>query len=121
GEQGGAHGGVGQAVDHAAVQHAVGVEVLGLDGQLEPRPPGDHGLRAHAQQLGKRPADRHRRLLEVRVDADVDQVRATARQRPADGGTDLGRLLDALAGHAERAGELDVVHQRLVDVHADVL
>src|ERR1700758_1518158 len=58
--------------------------------------------------------------LEVRVDLGVDQVRAAARQRPTHGRADLARLLHALAGDPERAGQLDVVHVRALDVHADV-
>src|SRR5438128_6044217 len=54
-EQRGPHRGVGQAVDHPAVQRAGGVQVLGLDGQLEARAAVPDGLRAHAEQLGERP------------------------------------------------------------------
>src|ERR1043166_2061165 len=63
-EQRGAPGGVGQAIAHAAVQRAVRVQVLGLDGQLEPRAPVADGLRAHAEQLGEGPGrSRPRQLL----------------------------------------------------------
>src|SRR5438093_1847075 len=54
-EQRGAHRRIGQAVRHAAVQRAVGVQMPGLDGQLEARAAVPDGLRAHAEQLGERP------------------------------------------------------------------
>src|SRR6185369_8154081 len=55
------------------------------------------------------------RLLEVRIDARVDQVGAAAGQRAAHGRGDLRDLLDPLAGHAERLRQPDVVDERLVE------
>src|SRR5512144_877475 len=58
-------------------------------------------------------------LLERGVDLDVDEARAAAGERAAQRGGDVLRLLDALASHAQRAGEPEVVDGR-GEVHADV-
>src|SRR5207247_8533431 len=59
-------------------------------------------------------------LLERRVDAHVDEIRPAAGQPSPDGRADFGRLLHALAGDSERAGQAHVVDERLVEIHADV-
>ena len=59
-------------------------------------------------------------LLEARVDPDVDQVGTAALEAASDGGADVGRLLDPLAGDAERPGQADEVDEGTVEVHADV-
>src|SRR5688500_5600448 len=59
-------------------------------------------------------------LLERRIDANVDEGRSTALEGATHRGADVGRLLHTLAGDAERAGEPDVVDQRLVQIHRDI-
>src|SRR5438445_2905048 len=56
---------------------------------------------------------------EWRIDADVDQVRAAARESALDSRSDLRRLLHALARNAQRPRHADEVDERL-EVHPDV-